>query len=72
MDALGADIEITLGEKVAVTIPLVTITYHLVPGVYVELRSSLVLDAKAKSKFSGTIAGVVGFDVFNNEGLWEQ
>ena len=53
MDALGADIEITLGEKVAVTIPLVTITYHLVPGVYVELRSSLVLDYVGKMKWTG-------------------
>ena len=65
----SARIGITLNGQAATKIPLVTITYHPVPGVYIELKPSFVLEAKAKAELSGTIAGVVGFNVSNNEGM---
>ena len=65
----SARIGITLSGQAATKIPLVTITYHPVPGVYIELKPSFVLEAKAKAELSGTIAGVVGFNVSNNEGM---
>ena len=58
----SARIGITLNGQAATKIPLVTITYHPVPGVYIELKPSFVLEAKAKAELSGTIAGVVGFN----------
>ena len=65
----SARIGITLSGQAVTKIPLVTITYHPVPGVYIELKPSFVLEAKAKAELSGTIAGVVGFNVSNNEGM---
>lgn len=52
----------------ALKLALASVGFSPVPGVYIELTPSLVLDVEGKLELSGTLSGTVGFAVSSDEG----
>lgn len=57
------------GKVEAVDIPLVTLGFSPVLGVYIEITPSFVIEASGKIEFSVSLEGSVGFSVSSEDGV---
>lgn len=62
-------VSLSVAAKVEGKIPLATIGFAPVPGVYIEFTPAVVVRFSAKIEFSATISMTVGFRVSNEEGM---